>query len=221
MAPPSPLRVMPLGDSITAGSYGAGRDGIGGYRAVLAQLCAGAELPVDFVGSLNDPSNASFDADHEGHRAWRTDQLAEHITTWFAASRPEVVLLQIGINDLIQAGTIDEAARRYAHLLDNCLAAAPAARVYIAAVNPVRESNDYHVPPRAVSQFSSRIQTLVSAAARRGLHATFIDLPAECGFGPEDYSSDGLHPSDRGYAKMARVWFRVLGVDPGAPKPAR
>jgi len=32
-----PLRVMPLGDSITAGSYGAGKDGIGGYRAVLTQ----------------------------------------------------------------------------------------------------------------------------------------------------------------------------------------
>lgn len=67
------LRVMPLGDSITAGSYGAGQDGVGGYRAELVKGCAAVGLAVSFVGSLNDPADAPFDAHHEGHRAWRID----------------------------------------------------------------------------------------------------------------------------------------------------
>ena len=29
---PTPVRLMPLGDSTTAGSYGAGKDGVGGYH---------------------------------------------------------------------------------------------------------------------------------------------------------------------------------------------
>ena len=205
-----PLRVMPLGDSITAGSYGAGKDGIGGYRAVLAQQCATAKLTVDFVGSLNDPKNAPFDADHEGHRAWRIDQLTDQINGWFAAARPEVILLQIGINDLIQGTSTEEAAARFSRLLDTCRAKAPATRIYVAAINPVREPNDYHVSPAAVDWVNARIRQLVADRASQGMKIVFVDMPTACAFAPEDFSPDGLHPSDRGYAKMAAVWFRVL-----------
>src|SRR5208283_4452588 len=92
--------ILPLADSIPAGSYGAGQDGIGGYRRFLWQSCQDAKLSVNFVGTLNDPANATFDADHEGHRAWRTDNLAGSVAEWLQRCQPDYVLVQIGVNDL-------------------------------------------------------------------------------------------------------------------------
>ena len=75
----SPIRIMPLGDSITAGSYGAGKDGAGGYRAPLWKMLKEENINIDFVGTLNDPYNAVFDADHEGWRGWRVDHAWKNI----------------------------------------------------------------------------------------------------------------------------------------------
>jgi lysophospholipase L1-like esterase len=210
---PVQLRLMPLGDSTTAGSYGAGKDGIGGYRAELARLCAAAKLSVDFVGSLNDPVGATFDADHEGHRAWRIDNVADSVAGWLRAARPDVVLVELGINDLIQGSTIDEGVARISRFLDQCQAALPAGKFYIAGILSVREPNDYRVPLRRVQDLNARLPELVAQHARRGLHAEFVDLPALCAFQTADFSPDGLHPSQQGYDKIAAIWFRIIRTD--------
>jgi len=201
------LRIMPLGDSITAGSYGAGQDGIGGYRRFLWQSCQDAKLSVNFVGTLNDPTNATFDADHEGHRAWRTDNLAGNVTDWLNRCRPDCVLLQIGVNDLIQGATPETAAQRFNVLLDRCQQAAPQATFYVAAILKVRSPNDYKVKPATVEAYNSLIPAIV---ARHGTNFVFVDLPGLCNFVTGDFSADGLHPSDSGYQKMGAAWFTIV-----------
>lgn len=208
---------MPLGDSTTAGSYGAGKDGVGGYRVELARLCAAAKLPVDFVGSLHDPAGADFDADHEGHRAWRIDNVAESVPGWLRSARPDAVLVQLGINDLIQGATTNEAVQRFSRLLDQCHTALPAAKFYVAAILSVREPNDYHVAPRAVAEFNARLPALVEEYAKRGMRTVFVDFPKQCGFQDSDFSPDGLHPSVQGYTKIAHTWFEAIRSELNPP----
>lgn len=67
----APVRVMPLGDSITDG-YNVP----GGYRIELEDLLVSRGQPVDFVGSLSNGPASLADRDHEGHSGWRIDRSA-------------------------------------------------------------------------------------------------------------------------------------------------
>jgi lysophospholipase L1-like esterase len=74
-APPAsaPVSVMPLGDSITAGSAG-------GYRKPLAQtLATRYHCTITTLGSQIDDSLPAGQQNHEGHPGWRIDQLADNL----------------------------------------------------------------------------------------------------------------------------------------------
>jgi lysophospholipase L1-like esterase len=69
----TPVSVMPLGDSITAGSAG-------GYRKPLAQKLASVyHCTITTVGSQADDSLPAGEQNHEGHGGWRIDQLADNL----------------------------------------------------------------------------------------------------------------------------------------------
>src|SRR5687767_12424317 len=66
----SPVRIMPIGDSITEGS-----DGSVTYRRFLWLQLAAAGHRVDFVGTRSGvrdgvPKYTDFDQDHDGHAGW-------------------------------------------------------------------------------------------------------------------------------------------------------
>jgi len=76
-----PIRIMPLGDSITYGWDG----GYGGYRGYLGDLLYNGGYDFDFVGSrtdndpCTDPNCPFLDLDHEGWNGWRADQIRDNI----------------------------------------------------------------------------------------------------------------------------------------------
>lgn len=110
------VSVMPLGDSITAGSAG-------GYRKPLAQkLADDCHCSIITVGSQTDASLPPGQQAHEGHPGWRIDQLTDNLLgvnavdaganggywlngghgTGRAAVHPTFVTVMAGINDLNQ-----------------------------------------------------------------------------------------------------------------------
>jgi hypothetical protein len=109
LAEQAPLRIMPLGDSITQGYHDS-------YRRHLWSALIRAGFVVDFVGSMThgygtDAQTEDFDRDHEGHWGWRTDQVLAHIDTWAARAKPDIVLVHLGTNDIGVGQEIDETAR--------------------------------------------------------------------------------------------------------------
>lgn len=111
-----PVSVMPLGDSITAGSAG-------GYRKPLAQKLADVyHRPITTVGSQTDLSLSPDYQAHEGHGGWRIDQLTDNLLgvnavdagahggywligghgTGRSAIHPTFITVMAGINDLNQ-----------------------------------------------------------------------------------------------------------------------
>ena len=98
------LRIMPLGDSITAGEhYGFPAFGVRtGYRKPLYELMAANGYDVDFVGSLcwGFDITPPFDFDHEGHPGWTASQIANNVYPWLEQNPPDIILAHVGTNGL-------------------------------------------------------------------------------------------------------------------------
>ena len=96
----APIKIMPIGDSIT---YGQGWDPQGGYRAVLREKLVTAGYDVDYVGTQSgNPGTLaqSGDIQHEGHPGWTVERVTSALPEWFAkVDAPHVILLKIGTNN--------------------------------------------------------------------------------------------------------------------------
>lgn len=193
--PRAPVRVLPLGDSITDGGP------TGGYRTPLWQRAQAARCPVDLVGSLRSGPPELGDPDHEGHWGQRIDQVDALAGGRVRAAAPDVVLLHLGTNDLYQGAPAATALVRLDHLLATVLAARPQAVVVVATVVPLA----LRPGPRAA--FNAGLPELVAAHRARGDDVRLADMA------PVDpaHLPDGVHPDVRGDATMATVWWPFLG----------
>ena len=107
-----PVRIMPLGDSIT---YGGCSSDLSGYRRELCLSLAG--YAVDFVGSLQTgPSD--FDNDHEGHPSWHADEIRDNVYNWLVDNPADIVLLHIGTNDISTWQNASQIATEIGQILD-------------------------------------------------------------------------------------------------------
>jgi lysophospholipase L1-like esterase len=201
------VRIMPLGDSITDGSQVPG-----GYRIELwRRLVSQDRLAVDFVGSLRNGPPELGDRDHEGHSGWRIDEVAASVDDWLARHRPEIVLLMIGTNDMLQNHAVGTAPARLGELLDRITRQLPMATVLVATLPPLAgvEAN------RRVAAFNRALPAVVQARAAAGRRVRLVDVAAR--LTPADLD-DGVHPSARGQGTIAEAWHRALApvLRPGA-----
>ncbi|WP_433380968.1 SGNH/GDSL hydrolase family protein [Actinoplanes sp. CA-142083] len=186
------LRVMPLGDSIT---FGKGDPTENGYRAALYSWLS---RPVSFVGSQVNGATA-----HEGHPGWRIAQLTELIDGWMADARPDVVLLDIGTNDLLHHDHVDEAPDRLVELIDHIVTANPDVRILLAELLVVDRGHE--------ADFEWYNSTLPVVAALFPDNVTLVDMARV----PVANTVDHVHPNALGYQQMAYQWYEALrGVLP-------
>ena len=79
VADASPIRIRPLGHSITDSANVAG-----GYRGPLYTLLTNVGFQVDFVGTQkNNGIGGLPDFDHEGHSGYRIDQIDGGLLGYF------------------------------------------------------------------------------------------------------------------------------------------
>ncbi|MFF8001419.1 GDSL-type esterase/lipase family protein [Streptomyces sp. NPDC007917] len=115
----APVRIMPLGDSIT-GSPGCWR------AALWNKLQSTGYTSVDFVGTLGPQGcGVPYDGDNEGHGGFLATAVAQQnqLPGWRSATRPDIVVMHFGTNDvwsntapdriLAAYGTLKIAARWY------------------------------------------------------------------------------------------------------------
>jgi lysophospholipase L1-like esterase len=166
---PPPLRIMPVGDSITDG-VGAP----GGYRAPLYRLLTNAGFNVDFVGTLTDSKAASLpDPNHEGHSGWRIDQIDAIIESAFAkVSDPDVILLLIGTNDYGQNYSTAEAVNRLEKLVARMATNRPFTSIIVA--NLLVRGEPYN--SQIQNTFNPYLPSLVQRQRALGRDVYFDDL---------------------------------------------
>ncbi len=225
------MRIMELGDSITAGVGANGIGGDGGYRRRLAALLSSAGYRVTFVGRRTDFSPGLADPNHEGWPGYVIRELAPGAPgqlygplTEEAIRRndPDVILLMVGTNDLLryrgQDGTFSDSEIVHSMdlLLGEIFRTKPTVRVVLGGIidspridacavkrfDDGRSSCDEHEYPN--------LRDLAASYARRGNAITYADMihvvPRS-----KIYFPDGIHPAgSTGYDLVANAWFSAI-----------
>ncbi len=195
-AAPSPaLRIMPLGDSIT---WGVGSSSNSSYRAPLWSTVTGAGYSLDFVGSQN--SGSLPDTDHEGHSGWKINDIAGIAADRMTSYQPNVVTLHIGTNDINGNDDVADAPARLGSLIDRIYAATPDTTIVLAQIIPILDATTQ----KRVDTFNAALPGLVDARVRAGRHLVLVDMSRPLNAAD---MSDGLHPNDAGYTKMATSFW--------------
>ncbi|KAK1831289.1 family 3 putative carbohydrate esterase [Podospora conica] len=203
--PPTPLRIMPLGASIT---YGQASTTGCGYRCPLrSQLLSSGNTPVNFVGSRQHGPAATPDLDVEGWPGFRIDQVHAKASSIVARTRPNLVLINAGTNDAVQNRNVTSAGDRMAALIDDVLTWSPRATVVLSTLlvnrNPATERN--------VRRINEQLAAVAAAMQAAGRRVWLVDMHDGAEGAPVlGDLADDTHPNDAGYAKMANVWLAGL-----------
>ncbi|MGK5518503.1 cellulose binding domain-containing protein [Micromonospora sp. URMC 107] len=216
----APVRVMPLGDSIT-GSPGC-------WRSVLwNHLQSTGHTDVDFVGTLGPQGcGQPHDGDNEGHGGYLVTAVANQnlLPGWLAATRPDIVLMHFGTNDVwngIPPATILAA---YGRLVEQMRASNPAMQILVAKIIPMAPPSCPECGQRVVA-LNGAIDGWAAAASTPASPVVVVDQWT--GFSTATDTYDGVHQNASGDRKIADRWYPALtaalgGVAPtptGSPTP--
>lgn len=227
-----PVRIMALGDSITAGVGERGADtGSGGYRAELVRLLEARGYRITMVGGRSDYSGRFKNPQHEGWpgyviRSFPSDpapQLYGRVTrAALETAHPDVVLLMAGTNDLLRkarrsAGyTVPNIVESMDALLAQIFYLEPHVDVVIAGVIDSPRVLECDVATfdgtgECGPSDGANLKTLVAAYAARGFHIELADGMGNAVPRDRSHFPDGIHPSgEGGYDDIARVWMHAL-----------
>jgi cellulase/cellobiase CelA1 len=208
-----PVRIMPLGDSITAGP--------GCWRALLwDRLVHNGYTNIDFVGTQpGGGCSVPFDGDSEGHGGFSATGIADQnqLPPWLAATRPDIVVMHLGTNDL-WGGTIPTTAilAAYSTLVDQMRASNPSMKILVAQIIPMEPSGCTGCPQGVVA-LDNAIPGWAAAKTTAQSPITVVDQWT--GFNAAVDTNDGVHPVDSGFRKMADRWYPALTAALGDPAP--
>jgi lysophospholipase L1-like esterase len=212
-----PVRIMPLGDSITAGP--------GCWRAMLwHQLQTSGYTNIDFVGSVADGGcnyGYTYDGDNEGHGGYAATGIADNnqLPPWLDAARPDIVLMHLGTNDM-WGGTIPTSTilAAYTKLVDQMRASNPAMKIVVAQIIPM---NPPSCPTCAAGVVALDNAIPSWAAGLSTAQSPIVVVDQWTGFDTvADTVGDGVHPNDSGFQKMANRWYPALASLLGPPSTA-
>jgi lysophospholipase L1-like esterase len=202
------MRIMPLGDSITDG-YNIP----GGYRVDLEDELRASGIRFDFVGSQHNGPRSLADHDHEGHNGWRIGQLQSYVDAWLTTYQPDVVLLLIGTNDILQHYRLATAPDRLVTLVDLIRTVRPTTKIFLSTLPPIANPADNS----RITTYNADVIDVVRTRAEAGEPIRLVD-----GGGALTISdlADGLHPNATGYSKLADAWRAALTAN-GATRVVR
>ncbi len=178
----APLRMVAVGDSITAGSPG----NIGGYRAHLGVLLTEAEVAFEWFGRNTDDGG-----DHEGYSGLTVEEIETKAIEAVGLFSPDVVLIMGGTNNN------PKVPEDYATACEN-IKAEGVAHV-IAATIPPRGDGE------AIQPTIDYNEGLPAAFFGASVGITLYPVSAELAY-PGDMA-DVAHPNDTGYEKLAAGWY--------------
>jgi lysophospholipase L1-like esterase len=210
------VRIMALGDSITAGP--------GCWRAKLwHRLQTSGYTDIDFVGTQSDGGGCnpgySYDFDHEGHGGYAATGIAnaDQLPPWLAAAKPDVVLMHLGTNDM-WGGYIPLADKltAFTKLVGQMRAQNPAMRIVVAQIIPISAAACSTCPADVVA-LNDAIPGWAAGLSTGQSPIRVADLWT--GYDAVADNTDGIHPNDGGFQKMSDAWYPAVAQALGGTAP--
>jgi lysophospholipase L1-like esterase len=167
---------------------------------------------------------------HEGHGAYRTDQIAGNLLGvvpgsnvssnngghWLdgTASRPaiypQVVLLHIGTNDILQKVAPSVAAANLDQTLKTLTDARPNAKVFVSTIIPMQDA----AKMPALKTYNQLLKDVVAKYKTAGKKVVLVDMYAQfvdaSGNVRTGLYSDPVHPNRAGYDKIGDVFAAAV-----------
>ncbi len=221
----SKIKVMCFGDSITDGFWLPG-----GYRNTLCSLLTGqGRAPeVDFVGP--NWGGSGYDPQHAGYSGFSINDIAQADSisgqrtgiSGFAGSlmdtyQPDVVMLQIGTNDILSLYDLEHLGERLKPLALCITEKLPENGVLYLATLPVMDAtntlyiSEYYFDTEKMDAAVELCNTQIRAVAKEMQDAGEPVVLAEVGkLLTKADLYDGVHPSEAGYQKMGEFWYEKL-----------
>ncbi|PVH79243.1 carbohydrate esterase family 3 protein [Cadophora sp. DSE1049] len=190
------LRIMPLGASIV---YGQGSTDRNGFRYGLRNKLVWGGNPVNMVGSRQ--SGLMADNDVEGWPGDIISVVADKAKLTYP-QKPNIVLIHVGTNDMIQNNDVANAHVRLGKLIDDTFEAIPGVTIIASTLLPNAYDQDN------VRIYNNNIPAMIRARQSAGKKVTYVDFSSSW-FSMADIG-DGTHATNQGYLKMAVVWYQGI-----------
>jgi|GEM_PF-1313828 len=202
--PGEPVRIMPLGDSIT-GSPGC-------WRALLwRDLTDAGYTNIDFVGfRAGDGCGFPYDHENEGHGGMLVTNLARsgQLSTWLSATNPDIVLMHFGTNDVWSSLPTQTILDAYSTLVSQMRANNPNMTILVAQIIPMDSARSCATCAQGVQALNAAIPAW--AASESTAQSPVIVVDQWTGFDTDADTYDGVHPNASGDAKIAQNWLEAL-----------
>lgn len=228
--PAGPLRIMPLGDSITAATC---------TRRYLFEKLSAINAAFDFVGTKHDSgcgdsTSTNFDLDNEGHSCYRTQDVlkpppasgypaggthprcnsedpytgdASDLERWFATQVPDVVLMHFGTNDVWGGSAPEPILHAYSAIVEKLRTRNPRVKVFVAKIIPLHPSTERDFDA-LVGALNEEIPCWAASTGTTDSPVVVVDQFQ--GFDTKTDTRDGVHPNEAGSRKMAERWFAAV-----------
>lgn len=240
-----PVKIMALGDSITDGYFGTD-----GYRKYFYHNMTEMGHDIDMVGAKDysgwNPSYTNsngvtfeYDGDHSGYSGYaiqymtgtETRQgLLETVqsTDMIKKCDPDIVLLQIGTNDILSnynEGIIDRLENLVNVILEDMndsddvvfVSTIPYMDVLMVydwfwSYGEVKSDNSQEdfakIVHGYVDSYNDQIKQMVTEMQTQGKPVKFADINSV--IDPSTDLQDGIHPNETGYQKMGTYWSNLV-----------
>jgi len=204
------LRVVGIGDSITAGFQSS--DSQGYFTALdenLAVFVAGCPRNTySFIGS-----QVSGAFHHEGYSGFTVSQIRTAVEgSGTLAQRPNLILLMAGTNDLNQGRDPQATVQTLSGFIDYLFGQCPDATILVQHIPPIGYQ-DFGAAMSAVQQnvmkYNAAISAMVDTRIAQGQHISRVHQRTTTYQRPP---GDNLHPNDGGYTILAEAWTEAITV---------
>lgn len=251
-----PVKIIAMGDSITHGYI----NGDNGYRKYFCYgLQQNGITNFDMVGPNNNWTDSAtydwngttitYDPAHAGYSGYAIQKigsrqgLQETIfdTTYtdgdvsgnmMEVYQPDVIMLQIGTNDVLDA-QLTGIGDRLEELVDKLIpyVSGDGQVLYLASIPDIDAAKKYDwlgayqwtygvsyesdpekfvaTVQAAVDDYNTIVKNLVAKKQAEGAHIEFSDINSTINVSAGDLE-DGVHPNEQGYAKMGQYWSNLL-----------
>lgn len=200
-------KFLAFGDSMTAGEITAPTGARGEHQALV--VVPASSYPTRLLGLLRGrytAQTAAIEVLNAGRPGEWAEDGALRLPGVMSSNRPEAVLLLSGSNELGALGTAGvQRAWRAIDLMAKEVRGR-GARAFLATLPPARGTGTNAIPLSLIQALNANIRSTA-----RGEGAVLVDLYEALSTDPNRYiGSDGLHPTEAGYQRIAETFFAAI-----------
>ncbi|HHP7242539.1 MAG TPA: SGNH/GDSL hydrolase family protein [Cyclobacteriaceae bacterium] len=207
----SQLAVLTLGDSRVDGAS----PDYESYRYELWKNMVLAGYEVNMIGPFDDEwshpefMGMTFDDDHAGIGGNTTEQVIGRLDQALnSANRPpDIVILGIGGNDLLQGATISPTIANINTIIDGIQADNPEVTIFLEQISGARSDTEEAFLNSLLQDFANEIEAVANNQTNSDSEVIPVDMYNNI---PDSYFADAVHFNETGAKAVADRYFAAI-----------